>query len=171
MQQLCNIQLKGRVWKYGDNINTDVIIPARYAAYSLSHLGQHCMEDIDPMFPQKIRKGDILVAGKNFGCGSSREHAPIAIQAAGISCVIAKSFARIFFRNAINMAFPVLATPDVDRIEEGDKLRVDVKAGLIENLTKREVYETQPLPDFLAQVFFSGGLLELASENMLKVEN
>jgi 3-isopropylmalate/(R)-2-methylmalate dehydratase small subunit len=167
MGQLHNIQ--GRVWKYGDDINTDVIIPARYAAYSLSSLGKHCMEDIDPKFPQKIKKGDILVVGKNFGCGSSREHAPIAIQAAGISCVIAKSFARIFFRNAINMAFPVLETPDAERIEEGDTLRVNVKGGIIENLTKGEVYTAQPLADFLAEIFFSGGLLEMVEKNIIKV--
>jgi 3-isopropylmalate/(R)-2-methylmalate dehydratase small subunit len=167
------MKIRGRVWKYGDNVNTDVIIPGRYAAHNLSQLGEHCMEDLDPYFIKKVSKGDILVAGRNFGCGSSREHAPIAIQAAGISCVIAKSFARIFFRNAINMAFPVLETPDADRIEEGDELRIDIKLGRIDNVTKKESYLVKPLPEFLENVFFSGGLLNSIAKNelgVLKVE-
>jgi 3-isopropylmalate/(R)-2-methylmalate dehydratase small subunit len=152
--------IRGKVWKYGDNINTDVIIPGRYAAYSLSELGKHCMEDLDRDFVKKVRRGDILVAGKNFGCGSSREHAPIAIQAVGISCIVAKSFARIFFRNAINMAFPVFEVAETDRIDEGDELEIHMIEGRIENLTKNEFYNITPIPPFLQEIFSAGGLLE-----------
>lgn len=156
--------IRGKVWKYGDNINTDVIIPARYATCTISKLGKHCMEDLDINFVKKIRKGDIIVAGKNFGCGSSREHAPIAIQAAGISCVIAKSFARIFFRNSINMAFPIFELDEVDRIDEGDKLEINNESIL--NLTKNEVYKIKPMDEFFQKIFVCGGLLNLVKEEM-----
>ncbi|MCK5282168.1 MAG: 3-isopropylmalate dehydratase small subunit [Nanoarchaeota archaeon] len=162
--------IKGKVWKYGDHVNTDVIIPGRYAMCALSELGEHCMEDLDPDFVKKVRKGDIIVAGKNFGCGSSRQHAPIAIQAAGVSCVIAKSFARIFFRNAINMAFPAFELVEADRIEEGDYLRIDVKEGKIENLTKEEDYTIKPIPEFLMNIFSSGGLLKYIKQRGAKYE-
>ncbi|MBW2984303.1 3-isopropylmalate dehydratase small subunit [Candidatus Woesearchaeota archaeon] len=160
--------IRGKVWKYGDNINTDVIIPARYAACCLSELSQHCMEDLDPNFVKKVKRGDILVAGKNFGCGSSREFAPIAIQGAGISCVIAKSFARIFFRNSINMAFPIFELEEIDRIEEGDKLEINPSAGEIKNLGKNEVYKIKLMEELFQKVMASGGLLNLVIKGMEK---
>lgn len=153
--------LNGNVFKYGENVNTDVIIPARYLNSSDSkELAAHCMEDIDREFTQKIEKGDIIVAGKNFGCGSSREHAPMAIKASGISCVIAASFARIFYRNSINIGLPILECPEAAaNINKGDKVEVDLSKGKIRNLTNGECYETKPFPEFIQKIIDSEGLL------------
>lgn len=151
---------KGFVHKYGDNIDTDVIIPARYLNTSdHKELASHCMVDIDADFVSRVREQDIMVGGFNFGCGSSREHAPIAIKASGISCVIAKSFARIFYRNAINIGLPILECADTDRIEAGDELEIDFTGGIIRNLTKNETYTTEPFPEFIQDIMSKGGLL------------
>ena len=155
------MRAQGKVHKYGDHIDTDVIIPARYlATQDEKELASHCMEDIDTSFVQKVQPGDILVAGWNFGCGSSREHAPIAIKASGISCVIAKTFARIFYRNAINIGLAILECEAAsDGIAAGDEVRVDFDTGLITNLTKNETYQAQPLPPFIQNIVNRGGLL------------
>lgn len=153
--------LKGKAWKYGDDINTDLIIPARYLNTSdPDALAKHCMEDEDPDFVKKINKGDFIVAGKNFGCGSSREHAPISIKYAGISAVIAKSFARIFYRNAFNMGLLILECNEADQIKTGDELEVDTEKGEIKNLTKNEIYKILPVPAFMEELVNSGGLIE-----------
>ena len=152
---------KGIAHKYGDNIDTDVIIPARYLN-TIDHkeLASHCMEDIDKEFIHKVKPGDIMVGGSNFGCGSSREHAPIAIKASGISCVIAKKYARIFYRNSINIGFPILeCTEASERIEPGDEIEVDFDTGVISNLTKNETYQAQPFPDFMKKIIAANGLL------------
>ena len=155
------MEARGSVFKYGDNIDTDVIIPARYlATQDEKELASHCMEDIDTSFIHKVQPGDIMVAGWNFGCGSSREHAPIAIKASGISCVIAKTFARIFYRNAINIGLAILECEAAsDGIAAGDEVRVDFDTGLITNLTKNETYQAQPLPPFIQNIVNRGGLL------------
>ena len=152
----------GKAFKYGDNVDTDVIIPARYLnSADPEHLKQHCMEDIDPSFAGKVSQGDIMVAGKNFGCGSSREHAPIAIKASGISLVIAESFARIFFRNCINVGLAILECPEAARsISEGDVVKADFETGIIENVTKNEKYQSKPFPDFINGIIASGGLVQ-----------
>ena len=152
----------GRVFKYGDNVDTDVIIPARYLnAPSPEDLAKHCMEDIDIDFVKNVENGDIMVGGANFGCGSSREHAPIAIRASGISCVIAKSFARIFYRNAINIGFPILECPEaVDRINAGDTVSVDFASGVITDETTGEKFEATAFPAFINGIIECGGLLE-----------
>jgi len=154
-------KIKGRVWKFGDNIDTDVIIPARYLnTTDPEELAKHCMEDADPEFAKKVKKGDIIVAGRNFGCGSSREHAPIAIKACGISCVIAKSFARIFYRNAFNTGLLILECPEaVSETETGDELEVYPDEGKIVNLTKGKTFYTKPLPDFMKNILEAGGLI------------
>lgn len=153
--------LEGKVWRYGDNVDTDVIIPARYLNTAIpAELAVHCMEDIDPSFAGKVAAGDILAAGKNFGCGSSREHAPVAIKAAGITCVIAESFARIFYRNAINIGLPVMEIgPAAAKISAQDRLRIDAGTGEIKNLTTGEVYHAQPLPGFIQDITTAGGLI------------
>lgn len=158
------MKIKGRVWKFGDHIDTDAIIPARYLNTSDPvELAKHCMEDADPEFPRKVREDDIIVAGENFGCGSSREHAPIAIKYAGVPVVVAKSFARIFYRNAFNIGLPVVEAPDaVDRIDEGDEIEVDLKTGKIVNLTKNEEYSFIPIPEFMMEIIEAGGLIEFA---------
>lgn len=155
------MRVQGTAIKYGDHIDTDVIIPARYlATQSPSELAAHCMEDIDKSFVSRVKQGDILVAGVNFGCGSSREHAPIAIKASGISCVIAKSFARIFYRNAINIGLAILECEKAsDGIAEGDEIAIDFDTGLITNLTKSERYQAQPFPDFIKDMIAKGGLM------------
>ncbi|NLM68483.1 MAG: 3-isopropylmalate dehydratase small subunit [Firmicutes bacterium] len=155
------MQVQGTVFKYGDNVDTDVIIPARYLNTSdPKELAQHCMEDIDRDFVSRVQPGDIIVAGKNFGCGSSREHAPLAIKAAGVSVVIAATFARIFYRNAINIGLPILECPEaVERIEAGDELAVDFTSGVITNLTRNESYQGQPFPKFMQDLIAAGGLL------------
>ena len=151
----------GMVHKYGDNVDTDVIIPARYLnTASHAELAAHCMEDIDRDFVKKVKPGDILVAEKNFGCGSSREHAPIAIQASGISCVIAETFARIFYRNAINIGLPILECGEAAHdLQNGDEVEVDFNTGVIRNLTKGKSYQAQPFPPFIQNIIQKGGLL------------
>jgi 3-isopropylmalate/(R)-2-methylmalate dehydratase small subunit len=151
----------GSVHRYGDNVDTDVIIPARYLNTS-SHeeLAAHCMEDIDKDFVKNVKKGDIIVAGRNFGCGSSREHAPIAIKASGVSCVIACSFARIFFRNSINIGLPILECEEAAReIADGDEVSIDFDTGTIKNETTGKTYQAQPYPPFLQNIIAKGGLL------------
>lgn len=154
--------LKGTVYKYGADVNTDAIIPARYLNVSEpGELAQHCMEDIDVDFVKKVKPGDIIVATTNFGCGSSREHAPIAIKAAGVSCLIAASFARIFFRNAINIGLPLLESPEaVTATQNGDRLEVDLSTGLIKNLTRGKEFRAAPYPEFMAGIIEAGGLIE-----------
>lgn len=156
----------GRVWKYGDHVDTDVIIPARYLSTSEpAELAKHCMEDIDESFRSQVQAGDIMVAGRNFGCGSSREHAPVAIQACGISCVIAHSFARIFFRNAINIGLPMLEVGDkIKELRQGDQLKLHLEEGRIENLTTGVVVEAAPLPAFVAEIAQAGGLIAYVRE-------
>ena len=156
----------GKVYKYGDNVDTDVIIPARYLnAPSPDELTKHCMEDIDATFAQKVQPGDIIVGGANFGCGSSREHAPIAIRACGVSCVIAPSFARIFYRNAINIGLPIVESPEAAReICAGDRLEVDLKSGVIHNLTQSRTYQFGGFPVFIQEMVDAGGLLSYLSQ-------
>ena len=152
---------KGLVHKYGDNVDTDVIIPARHLnTQDHKELASHCMEDIDKEFVNKVKEGDIMVAGDNFGCGSSREHAPIAIKASGISCVIATTFARIFYRNSINIGLPILECPEASqKIEAGDEVSVDFNTGVITNLTKGETYQALPFPEFIKDIMAKGGLM------------
>ncbi|MBS7657936.1 MAG: 3-isopropylmalate dehydratase small subunit [Candidatus Bathyarchaeia archaeon] len=157
------MKLIGKVWKFGSNIDTDVIIPYKYKARTLDpqELGMHCMEGLDPEFPRKINKGDFIVAGENFGCGSSREQAPIAIKSCGISAVIAESFARIFFRNAINVGLPVLECPNVTKeVNEGDTLEVDLENGVIINLINGKKLNCIKPPGFLMELLKTGGLIE-----------
>ncbi|WP_312695270.1 3-isopropylmalate dehydratase small subunit [Caproiciproducens sp.] len=151
----------GFVHKYGDNVDTDVIIPARYLnTASHAELASHCMEDIDKDFVKKVKTGDIIVAARNFGCGSSREHAPIAIQASGVSCVIASTFARIFYRNAINIGLPILECDEAARdIRSGDEVEVDFNSGMIKNLSNGKSYKAQPFPPFIQNIIEKGGLL------------
>lgn len=151
----------GTVHKYGDNVDTDVIIPARYLNTSdHKELAAHCMEDIDKDFIKRVKEGDIMVANSNFGCGSSREHAPIAIKESGISCVIASTFARIFYRNSINTALPILECDAAAKgINSGDEVEVDFDTGVITNITKGETYQAQPFPEFIKEIIAKGGLL------------
>ena len=155
------MKLKGRAWKFGDDVNTDEIITAIYLnTTDPKEMAAHCMEGIDPDFTEKLAPGDIIVADKNFGCGSSREHAPIAIKSSGISCVIAKSFARIFYRNSINIGLPILECEEAaSKISEGDQIEVDLASGRITNLTKNETYQAQPFPEFMQQIIAVGGLM------------
>jgi len=155
------MKAKGRVFKYQDNVDTDVIIPARYLnTFDPQELAAHCLEDLDPEFSKKVKTGDIIVAGKNFGCGSSREHAPLAIKAAGVSCVIAATFARIFYRNAINIGLPILECPEaVQWTEDGDELAVDFDQGKIMNLTKNKEFQAEPFPEFMKQIMAADGLI------------
>ena len=152
---------KGRAHKYGDNVDTDVIIPARHLnTQDHKELASHCMEDIDAEFVNKVKDGDIMVAGNNFGCGSSREHAPVAIKASGISCVIAATFARIFYRNSINIGLPILECPEASAaIEDGDEVEIDFDSGVITNVTKNETYQAMPFPDFIKEIMADGGLM------------
>jgi 3-isopropylmalate/(R)-2-methylmalate dehydratase small subunit len=162
------LKLKGKAHKFGNNIDTDVIIPARFLNVSEpAELAKHCMEGIDSDFAQRVEEGDIILAGSNFGCGSSREHAPIAIKACGISCVIAKGFARIFFRNAINIALPILECPEaVERSDAGDVFEVELKSGRIENLTKGLEFEAKPYPEFMLRLIKAGGLVEYTKKRL-----
>ena len=155
------MKAKGTVHKYGDNVDTDVIIPARYLnTADHKELASHCMEDIDIDFVKKVKEGDIMVAHENFGCGSSREHAPIAIKASGVSCVIAATFARIFYRNAINIGLPIIECREAsEKIEAGDEVEIDFESGTITNITKGESYKGQPFPEFLINIINKGGLL------------
>ncbi len=155
------MKAKGNVFKYGDNVDTDVIIPARYLNSSEpAELARHCMEDIDKEFVEKVQAGDIIVANKNFGCGSSREHAPIAIKAAGVSCVIAETFARIFYRNAINIGLPIIECPEASRgISAGDEVEVDFDSGIITNVTKGTSFKGQAFPPFMQKIIEAEGLV------------
>ncbi|MFH0975452.1 MAG: 3-isopropylmalate dehydratase small subunit [Spirochaetota bacterium] len=164
------MKVTGKVWKFGNNINTDEIIPARYLNVSdPDELAKHCMEDADPKFMQKKSDGDIVVAGENFGCGSSREHAPIAIKAAKISCVLAISFARIFFRNCLNMGLPILEASDAAReINEGDTIEIDFDSGEIKNKTTGKVYHAKPFPPFMQDLIAKGGLMNKIKSELSK---
>ncbi|HIY04826.1 MAG TPA: 3-isopropylmalate dehydratase small subunit [Candidatus Anaerotignum merdipullorum] len=155
------MKANGRVHKYGDNIDTDVIIPARHLnTANHKELASHCMEDIDTEFVHKVKTGDIMVGGWNFGCGSSREHAPIAIKESGISCVIAKTFARIFYRNAINIGLAILECEEAsNKIQDGDEVSIDFDTGVITNITRKESYQALPFPDFIKDIIAKGGLL------------
>jgi len=155
------MKLSGKVHKFGADIDTDAIIPARYLnTFDPEELARHCMEDADPLFPSKVKAGDIIVADKNFGCGSSREHAPIAIKGAGVSCVIARSFARIFYRNSINIGLPILECDEaVDAILEGDELEVELETGLITNKRNGEQFQAVPFPEFMQGIITQGGLI------------
>ena len=158
---------KGYIHKYGDNVDTDVIIPARYLnTADHKELASHCMEDIDKDFVKKVKPGDIIVGGANFGCGSSREHAPIAIKNSGVSCVIAKTFARIFFRNSINIGLAILECPEAsEKIEAGDSVTVDFDTGIITNETKNETYQAEPFPDFVKEIIKNDGLMNYLKNN------
>jgi 3-isopropylmalate/(R)-2-methylmalate dehydratase small subunit len=160
--------LNGKAFKFGDDVDTDVIIPARYLVTTdVQELAVHCMEDGRRGFANEVTPGDIIVAGKNFGCGSSREHAPLSIKGNQISCVIAKSFARIFFRNCFNCGLPVFECPEAsEKIEEGDQVEVDQATGMIKNITKNETYQAQPIPEFMQQLVAAGGLMEYVKKNM-----
>jgi len=160
--------LKGKVHKYGADVNTDVIIPARYLNVSdPQELAKHCMEDIDKDFVNQVKLGDIMMATTNFGCGSSREHAPLAIKASGISCVVAKSFARIFFRNAINIGLPLLECDEaVEKTEAGDNLEIDLSKGEIQNLSNGKEFKAKPYPDFMAGIISAGGLIEYTKKRL-----
>ena len=155
------MKTNGKVHKYGDNIDTDVIIPARYLnTADHKELAAHCMEDIDKDFVKKVKEGDIIVGGANFGCGSSREHAPIAIKNSGVSCVIAATFARIFFRNSINIGLAILECPEAsEKISDGDEVSIDFDTGVITNLTKNETYKAEPFPEFVKKIIDADGLL------------
>jgi 3-isopropylmalate/(R)-2-methylmalate dehydratase small subunit len=156
------MRLKGKVWIFGDDVDTDAIIPARYLNTSdPQELAAHVMEDADSGFPARVSRGDILVAGKNFGCGSSREHAPIAIKAAGIQAVVARSFARIFFRNAFNIGLPIFESVGlVENVSEGDTIEIDANRGLVKNVTRNEVHQAEPIPSFMQELIETGGLVE-----------
>ena len=155
------MSLKGKAWKFGADVDTDLIIPARYLNTSdPKELAKHCMEDADPEFAGKVSSGDFIVAGNNFGCGSSREHAPIAIKTAGVSCVIAASFARIFYRNAFNLGLPILESPEAAAaVKTGDELEVDLATGKITNLSQTRTYQAQPVPPFMQELLAAGGLV------------
>ncbi len=160
--------LKGRVWKFGDNIDTDAIIPARYLNTSdPKELAMHVMEDADKEFSNKVKPGDMIVGGANFGCGSSREHAPIAIKAAGLQAVVAKSFARIFYRNAFNIGLPIFESDDApDKIKQGDVIEIDADKGIIKNITKNEQYTSKPIPPFMQELISAGGLIEWTKKKL-----
>ena len=164
------MKARGRVFRYYDNVDTDVIIPARYLnTSSASELAQHCMEDIDKDFVSRVKKGDIIVAGANFGCGSSREHAPLAIKESGIGCVIATTFARIFYRNAINIGLPILECPGASRaIEAGDEVEVDFDTGLIRDITKTLEFKAEPFPPFMQAIIAEGGLVDYLKKEATK---
>jgi 3-isopropylmalate/(R)-2-methylmalate dehydratase small subunit len=162
------MEMRGKAWKFGVDVDTDAIIPARYLnTTDPAALAPHCMEDADPDFAAKVRPGDLIVAGKNFGCGSSREHAPIAIKAAGGSCVIAHSFARIFYRNAFNMGLPILECPEAaENIAAGDEIEVDLDAGRITDKTRGQTYQAQPVPDFMQILLRAGGLMSYVRQQI-----
>lgn len=157
---------KGHVFKYGDNVDTDVIIPARYLnSYDAKELATHAMVDIDPTFVERVQPGDLIVANKNFGCGSSREHAPLCLKTAGVSCVIAETFARIFYRNAINIGLPIIECPEAARnIEAGDEVEVDFDSGIIRNLTKNTQFKGQAFPEFMQKIIASEGLINYINQ-------
>ena len=159
--------MQGKVWKFGKNIDTDIIIAARYLNTSdPKELAKHIMEDADPQFTQKMQPGDIIVADENFGCGSSREHAPIALKAAGVAAVIAPTFARIFYRNAFNMGLPIFELKEIDEINEGDIVKIDMDRGEVINETTRKTYKFTPIPEFMQELVESGGLIEFAKKEI-----
>ncbi len=160
--------IQGRVWKLGDNVDTDQLLPGRYLSLTdPAALASHCLEDLRPGFSQQVRPGDVLVAGENMGCGSSREHAPLALKTLGISCLVASSFARIFFRNAINLGLPALASPEaVSGLEEGDLVQIGLSTGRIENLSRPSSWSAPPLPRFLAEVIDAGGMTAFVRRQM-----
>ncbi len=162
------MKIKGKIWKFGDNIDTDAIIPARYLNTSdPKELAKHVMEDADKDFPSKVKPGDIIMGGKNFGCGSSREHAPIAIKASGVQAIIAKSFARIFFRNAFNIGLPIFEVPEmVDETNNGDMVEIDLDSGEIVNLSNGKKYFTKPIPEFMQELIRSEGLIEWTKKRL-----
>ena len=161
------LTLQGKVWKFGDNIDTDLIIAARYLNTSEpSELAKYVMEDADPAFVSKMSRGDIIVAGENFGCGSSREHAPIALKAAGVAAVIAPTFARIFYRNAFNMGLPIFELPEAAEIAEGDSVRIDMQSGEVINETQQKRYRFTPIPDFMQELVDAGGLIAFAQQEI-----
>lgn len=164
------MKLKGRVHKYGANVDTDAIIPARYLNISDPiELAQHCMEDIDTEFVKRVRPGDIIVAETNFGCGSSREHAPLAIKASGISCVVAKSFARIFYRNAMNIGLPIIECEEaVDKTRAGDILEIDLDTGEVRNIIRKQNFQAKPYPPFMLELIAAGGLIEHTKNRLAK---
>lgn len=163
------MKIKGRVWKFGDNINTDEIIPAKYLNITSSvELGRHCMEGVKEDFSAKVTKGDIILAGRNFGCGSSREHAPRSIKAIGISCVVGESFARIFYRNAINIGLPIAECADIKKVEEGSFLEIDFAKGKIYDLSKRKAYIFKPFPQFMQELINEGGLMKWIKKHRIK---
>ena len=170
MREESKMKFNGKAIKYGDNVDTDVIIPARYLnTIDKKELASHCMEDIDKDFVNKVEAGDIMIAGNNFGCGSSREHAPIAIKESGISLVIAKSFARIFYRNSINIGLAILECEEaVDNISEGDKLEIDLDRGIIHNVSTGKSFETKPFPEFIQKIIAAGGLIESIRKGDIK---
>ncbi|MCD8349355.1 MAG: 3-isopropylmalate dehydratase small subunit [Planctomycetaceae bacterium] len=159
---------KGRAWVYGDNIDTDVIIPARYLTHAdPAELGKHCMEDIDTSFAAEVKPGDIVVGGANFGCGSSREHAPLAFMGAGVAAIVAASYARIFFRNSLNVGLPILECPEiVGKVNKGDIIKVDLASGQIVNETSGQTFQAQPFPEFLSELVQAGGLVEYAKRRL-----
>jgi 3-isopropylmalate dehydratase small subunit len=161
---------KGRVWKFGDNVDTDVIIPVQYTTGTdPKEMAEHCLEGLDPHFSRDVRSGDIIVAGKNFGCGSSREPAPLAIKAAGISCVIAGSFARIFYRNAFNIGLPLLECPEASTyIAAGDEVEVDLDSGTISNLSQSKTLQAKPIPEFMQELIRDGGLMKHIARTLNK---
>ncbi|MCX5748787.1 MAG: 3-isopropylmalate dehydratase small subunit [Candidatus Saganbacteria bacterium] len=159
--------MQGKAWKFKNNVDTDLIIPARYLnTHDPAELARHCMEDADPGFSKKVKKGDFIVAGENFGCGSSREHAPVAIKAAGVSAVIAGSFARIFFRNAINIGLPIIELKQADEIKEGDTLEVDVEKGQIKDLDSGKTFKAGPFSPFMKNIIDKGGLISHVKEKL-----
>ena len=161
--------ITGKVWKFGDNIDTDLIIAARYLNTSDPHeLAKHVMEDADPEFVKKLQPGDIIVAGENFGCGSSREHAPIALKAAGVAAVVAKSFARIFYRNAFNMGLPIFELKESDAIKEGDLISIDMEKGIIKDINNHKEYKFTPIPPFMQELLACGGLINYAKAKMME---
>ncbi|SCG86775.1 3-isopropylmalate dehydratase small subunit [Methanobacterium congolense] len=164
--------MKGKVWKFGDDIDTDIIIPGRYLILrGEDELAQHAMEGLDPEFPKKVSKGDVIVAGKNFGCGSSREHAPVALKGAGISVVVAESFARIFYRNAINVGLPLLEAKDISKkVSEGDEVDIDMDKGILKDLNTSEEFEVKGLPEFMLEILNKGGLIPYLKENISQME-
>ncbi|HTX72750.1 MAG TPA: 3-isopropylmalate dehydratase small subunit [Rectinemataceae bacterium] len=161
---------RGKTFRYGDNVDTDVIIPARYLnSADAAELALHCMEDLDREFTARVRPGDVIVAGSNFGCGSSREHAPMAIKASGIACVVAASFARIFYRNAINIGLPILECPEAaEGVAAGDELEIELAEGRVRNLTSGKEYRAQPYPEFMRSIMEAGGLIEYTRSRMPK---
>lgn len=164
--------MKGKVWKFGDDIDTDIIIPGRYLILrGEDELAEHAMEGLDPEFPKKVSKGDVIVAGKNFGCGSSREHAPVALKGAGISVVVAESFARIFYRNAINVGLPLLESKDISKkVSEGDEVDIDMDKGILKDLNTSEEFEVKGLPEFMLEILNRGGLIPYLKENISQME-